>query len=152
VADGTITLLRSTDDVFLPPRGNEFMKFSFGFPEPSVEFAGYCFGFLVFSDENTYGLRADAMAVTPVAGGLQLHCSRFVWAGGQETAPGSLTVTFHREGNAIEWDIVAMMDRPVKTVTTVIRGIRAGWSRSARVTPGTGRTTRLAGYPLPPAT
>lgn len=149
MTDGTITPLRSTDGVYLPPRGNEFMKFSFGFPESSVEFAGYRFGFLVFSDENTYGLKADAMTVTPVAGGLQLTCSRFVWAGGQETAPGSLTVTFRREGNAIEWDIVAMMDRPVKTVTTVIRGIPRGL---VSLGAGDARDRKddeiLAGYPF----
>ena len=39
--------LTSTSDVFIPPRGRAFMKFSFDFPEPSVEFAGYRFGFLV---------------------------------------------------------------------------------------------------------
>ena len=32
------------------------MKFSFDFPEPSVVFGDYRFGFLVFTDENTYGL------------------------------------------------------------------------------------------------
>ena len=44
--------LTSTSDVFVPPRGRAFQKFSFDFPEPSVEFAGLLFGFLVFSREN----------------------------------------------------------------------------------------------------
>src|SRR4051794_7056302 len=30
--------LTSTSDVFVPPRGDAFMKFSFDFPEPSVAF------------------------------------------------------------------------------------------------------------------
>src|SRR4051794_24951050 len=40
--------LTSTSDVFVPPRGDAFMKFSFDFPEPSVAFGGLRFGFLVF--------------------------------------------------------------------------------------------------------
>ncbi len=41
--------LTSTSEVFIPPRGRAFMKFSFDFPEPSVEFGGLRFGFLVFT-------------------------------------------------------------------------------------------------------
>ena len=55
-SDGTITPKTSTSEVFVPPRGRGFQKFSFDFPEPSVAFGDYGFGFLVFTDENTYGL------------------------------------------------------------------------------------------------
>src|SRR5260221_7376459 len=48
--------LVSTSEVFIPGRGRGFQKFSFDFPEPSVEFAGLRFGFLVFTRENVYGL------------------------------------------------------------------------------------------------
>lgn len=48
--------LTSTSEVFVPPRGRAFMKFSFDFPEPSVGFEGLRFGFLVFTHENAYGL------------------------------------------------------------------------------------------------
>src|SRR5437762_9730971 len=54
--------LTSTSDVFTPPRGRGFQKFSFDFPEPSVEFAGLRFGFLVFTRENAYALDASTMA------------------------------------------------------------------------------------------
>src|SRR5256885_15908715 len=53
--------LTSTSDLFVPPRGRAFQKFSFDFPEPSVEFAGLRFSFLVFSRENAYGLDAGRM-------------------------------------------------------------------------------------------
>jgi len=36
--DGTITPKTSTSDVFVPPRGRGFQKFSFDCPEPSVAF------------------------------------------------------------------------------------------------------------------
>src|SRR5437773_801383 len=41
----TILPLTSSSDVFVPPRGRAFQKFSFDFPEPSVEFNGLRFGF-----------------------------------------------------------------------------------------------------------
>jgi len=44
--------LTSTSEVFVPPRGRAFQKFSFDFPEPSIEFRDMRFGFLVFSREN----------------------------------------------------------------------------------------------------
>ena len=53
---GAILPRTSTSDVFVPPRGRGFMKFSFDFPEPSVAFGGYEFGFRVFTHENTYSL------------------------------------------------------------------------------------------------
>lgn len=149
MSDGTLTPLLSTSEVYIPPRGNEYMKFSFGFPEPSVEFGGYRFGFLVFSDENTYGLKLENMEVVPKENGLELRATRFTWAGGQETAPGFLSATFRRVGQRIEWSIVAMMDRPVKTVTTVIRGIPRGKvSLGGGAPQDTGDDELLAGYPF----
>jgi len=118
--------LTSTSDVFVPPRGDAYMKFSFDFPEPSVAFGGYRFGFLVFTDENTYGLDASRITTSETGDGMRLTCTGFVWAGGQEKAPGSLVATFKRNGTTIEWDTVVEMQRPIKTVTTVIRDVPRG--------------------------
>jgi hypothetical protein len=118
--------LTSTSDVFVPPRGDAFMKFSFDFPEPSVAFGGLRFGFLVFTDENTYGLDAARITADDAGDTLRLTCTGFVWAGGQEKAPGSLVATFRRSGSTIEWDTVVEMARPVKTVTTIIRDVPRG--------------------------
>jgi hypothetical protein len=118
--------LTSTSDVFVPPRGRAFMKFSFDFPEPSVAFGGLRFGFLVFSDENTYGLDAERITADETGDTLRLTCTGFVWAGGQEKAPGSLVATFRRSGTTIEWDVVVEMQRPVKTVSTIVRDVPRG--------------------------
>src|SRR5690242_18185689 len=118
--------LTSTSDVYVPPRGDAFMKFSFDFPEPSVAFGGLRFGFLVFTDENTYGLDASRVRATESGDSMRLTCDGFVWAGGQEKAPGSLVATFTRNGTTIEWDAVVEMQRSVKTVTTVIRDVPRG--------------------------
>src|SRR4051812_34096096 len=53
-AAGDIVELTSTSEVFIPPRGRAFNKFSFDFPEPAVVFGDHRFGFLIFTEENTY--------------------------------------------------------------------------------------------------
>ena len=125
-APGDIVELTSTSDVFIPPRGRSFMKFSFDFPEPAVVFGAHRFSFLVFTDENTYGLDRGLMKVTGDGNALELTANGFVWAGGQEKAPGKLSASFRLNSTTIEWDIAAECGRPIKTVTTVIRDVPRG--------------------------
>jgi hypothetical protein len=125
-ATGDIVDLTSTSEIFIPPRGRAYQKFSFDFPEPSVAFGDYRFGFLVFSDDNTYGLDRAALRAEGNADALRVTCDRFVWAGGQQTAPGRLVASLRRNGSTIEWDAVVEMERPVKTITTIVRGVPRG--------------------------
>jgi hypothetical protein len=118
--------LTSTSEVFVPSRGNGFQRFSFDFPEPSVEFGGLRFAFLVFTRENVYGLDQARMAVETGPDALVLTCTGLVWAGGQERAAGRLVARFRRSGGTIEWDATAEMSQPIKSVTTVIRGLPRG--------------------------
>src|ERR1700686_5270164 len=55
--------LTSTSEVFIPPRGASFMKFSYDFPEPAVEWAGLRFSFRLHTFENTYGLDLESIEV-----------------------------------------------------------------------------------------
>ena len=124
---GTAILpLSSTSDVFIPPRGRAFQKFSFDFPEPSAEFAGLRFGFLVFTRENAYALDASAMTAEGSADALSLTATRLLWAGGQERAMGRVRVRLRRDGDATLCDVTAEMDQPIKAVTTVVRGVPRG--------------------------
>ena len=123
---GPIQPLVSTSGVYVPPRGNAFQKFSFDFPEPSVAYQGLAFGFLVFSRENAYGMNGAKMTANADGDGLVVRCPEFVWAGGQEHAAGSLTARLRKNGDWIEWDVTAEMDRPIKAVTTVVRGVPRG--------------------------
>lgn len=125
-APGDIVELTSTSEIFTPPRGRSYMKFSFDFPEPSVVFGDYRFGFLVFTDENTYGLDRSKLRADVTSDGARITCDGFVWAGGQEKAPGRLVATLKRNGSTIEWDAVVEMERPIKTVTTIVRGVPRG--------------------------
>src|SRR5437763_10112262 len=104
--------LTSTSEVFTPSHGRAFMRFSFEFPEPSVEFEGYRFGFLVFTRENAYGLDARRMTAerTAAGDGMAIHCAGLVWAGGQQTAPGRMTAQPQKRADAIAWDVTAQMD------------------------------------------
>ncbi len=118
--------LSSSSEVHVPPRGRAFMKFSFDFPEPSVEIGGLRIGFLVFTHENAYGLDRSAMTVTAEGESLRIDCDRFVWAGGQELTRARLKAHLRPAGNFLEWDTTVEMDRPVKAVTTVVRGVPRG--------------------------
>jgi hypothetical protein len=123
---GTIVDLYSTSEIFIPPRGNAFQKFSFDFPEPSLAFGSYTFGFLIFTAENTYGLDSTRMTAAGDADAMTLTCDGFIWAGGQQKAPGKLTASLHRNGSTIEWTAVVEMHQPVKAVTTIVRGVPRG--------------------------
>lgn len=141
--------LSSTSEVFVPPRGRSYQKFSFDFPEPSVPFAGLRFGFLVFTYENTYGLDAGRMSVEGGEDRLTLRCDGFVWAGGQERAPGRLEARLRRTDVGVEWDATVEMEQPVKTVTTVIRGVPRGeLSFGAGDFSDPGDSEVLVGYPF----
>jgi hypothetical protein len=148
-APGDIVELYSTSDVFTPARGRTWMKFSFDFPEPAVVFGDHRFSFLVFTNENTYGLDRSRMHASGTGDALELTCDGFVWAGGQEHAPGKLTAAFSRRGTTLEWHLTVEMDRPIKSVTTVIRDVPRG-----RVSVGGGQLIDtkdgdlLAGYPF----
>src|SRR2546425_6525083 len=124
---GTAILpLTSTSEVFIPPRGRAFQKFSFDFPEPSVEFAGLRLGFLVFTRENAYALDTSTMTAEGTGDALSLTSARLTWAGGQEAVAGRVRARLHREGGAVLCDVTAQMDQPVKAVTTVVRGVPRG--------------------------
>src|SRR5512135_2327120 len=73
---GNVIPLTSTSDVFTPPRGRGFFKFSFDFPEPSVEFEGLKISFRLYTFENTYGLDLDRMTVETTSDGIGINCTQ----------------------------------------------------------------------------
>jgi len=125
-ADGDVLPRASTTGVFIPPRGRSFQKFSFDFPEPSVAFDGFEFGFRVFTHENVYGLADGRLRTSPIEGGLEIACDELVWAGGQERARGRVTARLTRRGDAVECEAAAEMERPIKAVALVVRGVPRG--------------------------
>ncbi len=118
--------LTSTSDVFVPPRGRSFMKFSFDFPEPAVEFEGLRVSFRLYTFENTYALDRDAMTVEEKDQALAIHCSQLVWAGGQQKGSGKLEARLRKNGVFVECEAKAEMDRPIKSVAAIVRGVPRG--------------------------
>ena len=111
-SSGAILPRTSTSGVYVPPRGRGFMKFSFDCPEPSVAFEGFEFSFRVFTQENTYSLAADHLAVRASDNGLEIRCDELTWAGGQQRAPGRVTARLTRRGDAVECEADVEMERP----------------------------------------
>ncbi|MBC7895750.1 MAG: hypothetical protein H7066_10060 [Cytophagaceae bacterium] len=124
VAD--ILPLSSTSEVFVPPRGNGFMKFSFDFPEPSVAFAGYRFGAIVFTRENAYSLDPTRMRAEERDGGMRISAEGLTWAGGQEQAPGRVSIDLRHSEGMIEASLAAEAPTPIKSVTLIVRGVPRG--------------------------
>lgn len=126
VAPGDIVELFSTSDVFIPPKGDSLMKFSFDFPEPAVVFGGHRFSFLFFTAENTYAMDRTKMRTTGGADAIELTCTGLVWAGGQEKSAGTVSVKFNRSGETITWDVTAELPLPIRSITSVVRDVPRG--------------------------
>ena len=125
-AQGSILRLTSTSDVFIPPRGQSFLKFSFDFPEPSVAFEGLQLSFRLYTFENTYTMDPSAIKVHDRGDGIEIVCSQLAWAGGQEKAPGKVEAQVRKNGGFIEWSATAQMDKPVKSIAAIVRGVPRG--------------------------
>jgi hypothetical protein len=125
-SNGSILPRTSTTGVFIPPRGRGFMKFSFDYPEPSVAFEGFEFSFRVFTQENTYSLAPDHLTVRGSDNGLEIRCDELTWAGGQQRAPGRVTARLTRRGGAVECEADVEMERPIRAVAMILRGVPRG--------------------------
>jgi hypothetical protein len=123
---GGILPLTCTSEVIIPPPGRSFMKFSYDFPEPSVEFAGLRISFRVHTFENTYGLDRESMKVAATVDGIEMTCSQLVYAGGQLKAAGTLRARIRKNGDHVEWSAAAEMEQPIKSLVTIVRGVPRG--------------------------
>ncbi len=146
---GEIVELISTSEIFVPARGRSYQKFSFDFPEPSVVFGDYRFGFLVFTDENTYGLDRSALRAEGNARSMRITCDGSCGPAGRRMRPaGSSRRSPDRLDDRVEHDVE--MERPIKTVTTIVRGVPrgAGVVGRRRVPRQPDDSEMLVGYPF----
>ncbi|HZT73138.1 MAG TPA: hypothetical protein VE996_05775 [Terriglobales bacterium] len=151
-AGAQIVPLNSTSDVYIPPRGRSFLKFSFDFPEPSVRFADLLFSFRLYTFENVYALDPTAMEWSDHGDRGELACRRLTWAGGQAPAAGRLEAHFQRTANGVEWRAEARMEGSrlaLKAISAIVRGVPRG-----KISPGGGgffeprNNELLFGYPF----
>src|ERR1035437_5245544 len=125
-ARAEILPLTPTREAFAPPRGRAFNKFSFDFPEPSVAFDNLRFAFIVFGRDNAYAMDPHGMEATATPGGMRITCKGFTWAGGQDKPDGTLVAQLRKTADGVDIDVTATMDQPVKTVTSIVRGVPRG--------------------------
>ncbi|HEY4285183.1 MAG TPA: hypothetical protein VGM62_19130, partial [Chthoniobacterales bacterium] len=126
VSQADILPLTSSSDVFVPPKHGGFLKFSFDFPEPSVEFDKLLFSFRIFTFENVYAPDRSRMTVTRDNDTLQIRCDGLFWAGGQQTAEGRLEAHVRRNSAFVEWNATASMNVPIKSIATILRRVPRG--------------------------
>lgn len=126
-AQNELLPLTSLDGVYSPAKGKGEMKFSFAWPEPSAEFGGFQFSFRVQTFENAYAIDPARTQLERSGDHLRYRCKGFTWAGGQEKATGELTAELQRNPDgSVEWQVWAQMNQPIKSISTVVRGIPRG--------------------------
>lgn len=122
-----LKLLTSVDGVFVPPKGDARMKFSFSWPEPSVTFGGLLFAFEIITFENSYALDPALVAVEAGDQQLSLSARGFSWAGGQQRVAGELKALIRRaKDGTLRWQVEARFAKPIKAIKTIVRGIPRG--------------------------
>jgi hypothetical protein len=101
-------------------------KFSFDFRDPFFEFDKFKFGFRIFTTENTYGPDPDKTKIRTTAEGVEIDSQGLFCAGQQKKCSGRMRANFKRKGNFIEWQVDAEHGEPIKSIGTLIRGIKSG--------------------------
>lgn len=101
-------------------------KFSFDFKDPFFEFDQFKFGFRIFTTMNTYGPDPDKTKVKTTREGMEIDSQGLFWAGQQKKCSGRMRANFKRKGNFIEWQVEAEHTEPIKSIGTLIKGIKPG--------------------------
>lgn len=120
---------------------------SFDFKNPLFDFNGLRFGVQIFTFENVYGLDPDRTFVT---GNIQKGCvvaEGLTWAGGQEKAPGNVTIEMKAHNDRTTFKIEASCLKTIRCVklflTNVATGPIANFREAASVEiPADGRILR----------
>jgi len=122
-----VVFLNSRDGVYTPARGEAVMQFGFDFPEPSVQVGAFLIGFRLHTFENVYALDAQKIKVSREPNAVTIVCEGLLGAGGQEKALGKLIAQFSvAPDGVIEWQARAEAASPIKSITTVVRGLPRG--------------------------
>ena len=99
---------------------------SFDFPNAWFNHNGFEFGCQVFSYENAYSFNGEKCRVNVTTDGTDIQCSELLWAGGQETAQGSASISVQASENCTTWKIRARAAQTIRSVKLMIRDIPDG--------------------------
>lgn len=99
---------------------------SFAPRQPIFEVDGWRFGVQVFTFENVYELDPDRCSVATGQDNVAVSCDRLAWAGGQEPAPGSVTVRVTSGEDRTTFAVEATSSRPIRCVKLLLTGVPDG--------------------------
>ena len=119
--------LTSRSGVYTPGRGERVMQFGFDFPEPSAEIGGLLVSFRIQTFENAYAIDPARTRVLRDGRNVRWVSEGLLGRGGQEAAAGQLIADFEiAPDGVVAWRARAELPRPVKSITTVVRGLPRG--------------------------
>ncbi len=103
------------------------MQFSsFDTRDPIIELDGWKLSFQVITLENVYGLAPEHVTVTETPDGWRLTATMLSWAGGQQRAPGSLTVSVQRDEHGyLRLRASATSEQKITTLKIIVRDLPA---------------------------
>jgi hypothetical protein len=99
---------------------------SYNLNEPIFDFNGLRFGVQVFSFENVYSLDAQKCTISQYNGTYSIVCNGLTWAGGQETAEGSVVLTATKGDDCTRFEIEANLERTIRCVKLYFKDIPKG--------------------------
>lgn len=99
---------------------------SFAFRQPVFAFNGLRFGVQVFSFENAYGLDPERCAVSDHGRTFDVSCDQLTWAGGQETAPGSVSIRAEAGERRTTFEIEARCAKTIRCIKLFLQDIPEG--------------------------
>ena len=97
--------------------------YSFDTGDPVFRINSWELSFQVITLENVYGLSADDATVSAEGDRWRLDCAALTWGGGQQRAPGSVTVLAQIEGDRLRLDVTATAQHKISAVKILIRNL-----------------------------
>ncbi len=94
--------------------------------DPLFEWHGYRFAVQLFTFENVYGLHPQLCSETLDTDTYTLTCNGLRWAGGQEAAPGSVTVSLEKRDDRLRCSIEASSEKTIRSVKLLLKDLPTG--------------------------
>jgi hypothetical protein len=113
-------------------------ELSFDFNDPVFAFRGWRLSAQIITSDNIYGLPHSAIAVIGDER-LEVRATALTWAGGQQSAPGTVSIDASRTTDGIEIVVRATASEKIRCTKVILSGLPQGeligrlWTRS-RVT------------------
>lgn len=103
--------------------------------DPVFEWNGLRLSVQIYTFENVYGMVPGACSVRTADDRFMLRCTQLSWAGGQETAPGTVELCAEASPSHTTIEIQASAAHTIRCVKLIVHGIPNGRLLTLRETP-----------------